>query len=66
MHHNYTYVVFGIDDIHLIENMHNLKNLRWNSTNTKCLIKFFGDAPYCCINRPLYNKKKILEILKNW
>ncbi len=66
MHHNYTYVVFDIDEVHLIDKIYNVKNLRWNSRNTKCFIKFLGDAPYWCINKPLYNKKKMLKILETW
>ena len=66
MHHNYTYVIININDIDLINNIYDTNKLRWNKLNTKCLIKFLGDCPNWCINRPLYNKNKILKILKDW
>lgn len=63
---HYSYVVLTSSEINSISNTFNNNTLRWNPSQTKCVVKFEGDCPSWAISKPLYNRQQMSKITLSW
>ena len=57
--------MFTSTEINKLSNIDSSK-LRWNSSGTKCVLKFEGDCPIWATSKPLYNRQQINQFMLTW